>query len=267
MIKKIYKAKLVQEGGGVFVNRVFGYYETPHFDPFLMLDYWNDPSEAPSPGFPWHPHKGIETITYNIKGKMEHEDNFGNKGIIQDGELQWMSAGKGIYHQEKPHPSVGGKEGFQFWLNLPRKEKGNDPTYKYIKQGEMKIVKNNNEVRIISGTYQGVQGPIDKSNLGVTMLHVILEKDQTIELTRQQGKNGYLFIFEGISTLDDSVIESKTAYTLNEGTFTVTATTDTQFIYAEGTPLNEPIAWKGPIVMNTEQEIIETFRDLRNGTF
>ena len=267
IIKKAYKAKQVKEGAGVLVNRVFGYYETPDFDPFLMLDYWNSTSSSPSPGFPWHPHKGIETITYNLRGKEQHEDNFGNKGIIDEGELQWMSAGKGIYHQETPLPSEDGSEGFQFWLNLPRKDKLKDPDYKYIKKGEMRIVKENNEVRVISGTYKDVQGPIDKSNLGVTMLHVLLDENQSIELTRDAGKNGYIFMFKGNASIGDEKIESNTAYTLNEGTFRIQSTEKTEFIYAEGVPLNEPIAWKGPIVMNTQEEIIETFRDLRNGTF
>ena len=267
IIKKAYRAKQVREGAGVIVNRVFGYYETPDFDPFLMLDYWNNPSSDPSPGFPWHPHKGIETITYNLKGKEKHEDNFGNKGVIDEGELQWMSAGKGIYHQETPLPSENGSEGFQFWLNLPRKNKLKDPDYKYIKKGEMKIVKENNEVRVISGEYKNVKGPIDRSNLGVTMLHVLLDEDQSIELTRDSNKNGYIFVFQGNALLDNGRITANTAYTLNEGTFIITATTKTEFIYAEGIPLNEPIAWKGPIVMNTQEEIMETFRDLRDGTF
>lgn len=268
IIKDIYKAKQVREGGGVIVNRVFGYYETPKFDPFLMLDYFETKESSNSPGFPWHPHKGIETITYFLRGGGMHEDSMGNKGTIGEGELQWMTTGKGIYHQETPVKSTDGYQGFQFWVNLPRDKKLVEPSYQYITKGEMKSRMNNGTtVHVISGVYDDVVGPIDKSDLGITMLHVILEKGKYISLTRQEKKQGYLFVFEGEGTLNKEHVEEITAYTLNEGEFVVQAKTDMQFIYAEGTPLKEPIAWKGPIVMNTKEEIDETFRDLQDGTF
>ncbi len=269
IIKKEYRAKQVMEGGGVLVNRVFGYYETPDFDPFLMLDYFETNKNSNSPGFPWHPHKGIETITYFIRGAGMHEDNMGNKGLISAGELQWMSSGKGIYHQEMPVNSPEGYQGFQFWVNLPAKEKLKEPDYKYIKKGEMKShIEKGLEVKVIAGKYQGITGPIDKSNLGITMLHIILDKDQEIELNREKGKEGYIFLFEGKALVDKVNIQSVAAYTLNEGTFKLKSkSSKVQFIYAEGNPINESIAWKGPIVMNTTEEIRKTFEDLRNGTF
>lgn len=268
IIKNIYKAKQVREGAGVIVNRVFGYYEKEDFDPFLMLDYFETNGPTNSPGFPWHPHKGIETISYFLKGAGLHEDSMGNKGEIGPGELQWMTAGKGIYHQEMPKSSENGYQGFQFWVNLPQKEKLVEPSYKYIKKGEMKSFEDDGViVRVISGDYKGIKGPIDKSNLGITMLHVSLEEGTSIELTREKGKEGYIFVFEGTGSFNKEDVDTYTAYTLHEGTFNVNADTNMQFIYAEGTPLKEPIYWKGPIVMNTREEIEETFKDLHEGTF
>jgi len=268
IILKTFKAKQVMEGAGVLVNRVFGYYETKDFDPFLMLDYFETKGQSESPGFPWHPHKGIETITYFVRGSGAHEDSMGNKGIIGPGELQWMTAGKGIYHKEMPGSSPDGYQGFQFWVNLPQKEKLVAPSYKYIKKGEMKSYHTDGvEVKVIAGTYHDIVGPIDKSNLGISMFHVVLEKGKTIELTRQVNKEGYVFVFEGKGTIDKDNIEMVTAYTLGEGTFKITSKNKMQFIYAEGAPLNEPIVWKGPIVMNTREEIEQTFQDLNNGTF
>ena len=269
IILKTYKAKEVMEGAGVLVNRVFGYYEVKDFDPFLMLDFFSTDKETNSPGFPWHPHKGIETISYFTKGAGAHEDSMGNKGTINAGELQWMSAGRGVMHQELPAKSPNGYQGFQFWVNMPAAEKLNKPSYQYIKKGEMKSVFGKGyEVRVIAGNYENVLGPIDKADRGITMLHVLLDKDSEINIQRQSGKTAFLFSFEGQGLLDEQPLNSKTAYTLNQGTFDVKTTEEKlEFIYAEGTPLNEPIAWRGPIVMNTQQELIETFADLRNNTF
>lgn len=268
IIKNVYRAKQVREGAGVIVNRVFGYYEKEDFDPFLMLDYFETEGPTSSPGFPWHPHKGIETITYFLRGSGLHEDSMGNKGEIGPGELQWMTAGKGIYHQEMPKSGENGYQGFQFWVNLPQKEKLVTPSYKYIKKGEMKAhIENGSTVNVISGNYKGVIGPIDKSNLGITMLHIILQKGSTLDLTRENNKDGYIFVFEGFGKLNENKIDNKVAYTLNEGKLTVKAESNMQFIFAEGKPLKESIAWKGPIVMNTREEIEETFRDLQDGTF
>lgn len=267
-IIKEYKAKKVMEGAGVPVNRVFGYYETKSFDPFLMLDYFYSDKKEDSPGFPWHPHKGIETITYFLKGSGEHEDSMGNKGVISTGELQWMSAGRGIYHQEMPRYANDGIEGFQFWLNLPKDKKLKEPDYKYIIKGKMKTVETNGAlVRVISGKYEDVEGVINKEDLGVTMLHVSLDEGKTMTLKRDKDKQGFLFLFHGQGAIDNDAIEEVTAYTLDEGEIKISADKKMEFIFAQGKPLNEPIAWRGPIVMNTEDELFEAFRDLQNGTF
>ncbi|MBN2878831.1 MAG: pirin family protein [Clostridia bacterium] len=263
-----YKAKQVVEGGGVVVNRVFGNNETKEFDPFLMLDYFKEDKNRDLPGFPWHPHKGMETITYLLKGSGEHEDSIGSKGVISAGELQWMSAGKGIMHQEMLKTDSDGIQGFQFWINLKSTEKNKSPEYQYIRKGEMKQVNEaGSTVNIISGEYKGQNGPIDKSDKGITLLHVILEEGAEISLSRDKDKQGFIFVFEGSGKVADKNTDEMTAYTLAGGELKVKAQNKMQFIYAEGTPLNEPIFWYGPVVMNTREEIIQAFTDIETNNF
>lgn len=267
-ILKKYKAVPTKEGGGVIVNRVFGYGQTKDFDPFLMLDYFETDSNEKSNGFPWHPHKGIETISYMLRGNIEHQDTLGNKGVIGPGELQWMTSGKGIMHQEMPYPSEDGYQGFQFWLNMKSTEKLTEPKYKDIKKGEMKTVeKDGVTVRVISGEYEDVIGPIDKTDLGVTMQHISIPKGKKHSINRNVNKQGYIFLFKGKGSLNKYEINKVTAYTLSEGDYEITANKDIELIFAEGTPLLEPISWYGPIVMNTNDEIQSTLKDLQNGTF
>lgn len=273
MIRKKYSPLEVTEGAGVLVNRVFGYNETKEFDPFLMLDYFDvdlDPGQSTeSPGFPWHPHKGMETISYFLRGGAEHQDSIGNKGIISEGELQWMSAGRGIFHQEMPVVSPYGVQGFQFWVNLPASEKLKKPDYQYIHKGEMhSLISPEAEVKVISGSYKGIEGPIRKDNLGITMLHVLLEPGGEAVIERDPDCQGFLFVFEGNGFLGRDELCAVNAYTLAAGKEVFRAGDQkVQFIYAQGKPLKEAIAWRGPIVMNTQQEVIKTFRDLENGTF
>ena len=267
-ILEVFPMKEVREGGGVIVNRVFGYGQTKQFDPFLMLDYFETDSKELGNGFPWHPHKGIETISYMLRGQIEHEDSIGNKDVISAGELQWMTAGRGILHQEMPKPSEDGYQGFQFWVNLPKSEKLTEPKYRDIKQGGMKsFIADGYKVNVIAGEYQGVKGPIDKSNLGISMLHFIVDNNQTIQINRAVNKQGYIFIFKGSGKLNGEIVTEYNAYTLDEGEFILELSDEAEFIFAEGTPLKEPIAWYGPIVMNTNEEIKETLKDLENSTF
>lgn len=264
-----YSTKPVMEGAGVLVNRAFGHGETKQFDPFLMLDYFETKEAVDSPGFPWHPHRGIETITYFLRGSGMHEDSLGNKGEISAGELQWMCAGSGIYHQEMPKTSQHGYQGFQFWLNLPAKDKMKKPEYQYINQGEMQMVDDGESVvRVISGEYGDVTGPIEKAELGVTMLHVSLEAGKTIRLNRDADKSGFIFVFEGGGTIDGQDVRATTAYTLDSGEIEVRASEEPmELIFAQGRPMGEPISWGGPIVMNTREELQTAFDELNNGTF
>ncbi len=266
MILKKYPAKSVIEGAGVEVNRVFGYYEVNDFDPFLMLDYFNQDNNMETPGFPWHPHKGIETISYILRGSVEHQDSIGNKGVIGPGELQWMTAGRGIMHQEMPVASREGIEGFQFWVNLPKSKKRIQPSYQSMTRGTLKIVKHSTyEVRVISGEYQGLVGPIDKSELGIQMLHVICDEESEIIINRDKGKNGFLFVIRGEGHINEEKLSPMNAYTLDIGGYMIKG--KLEFIFAQGFPLNEPVAWRGPIVMNTKEELNQTFHDLSEGTF
>jgi quercetin 2,3-dioxygenase len=269
-IKKVYKARGVMEGAGVPVNRVFGNAQVPDFDPFLMLDYFEfDPGVKPA-GFPWHPHKGIETITYMLKGSVEHEDSLGHKGIIGPTDLQWMTAAKGILHQEMPASSPDGGQGFQFWLNMPAAEKLGQPKYQDFKGEELKhIYKGSTEVRLISGKFEGEVGPINQSKLGVTMMHVLMKENEVVSIKREKDKNSFIFVFTGDGYIEKERIESKTAYTLNEGAIVIKSDKNSplEFIYAQGKPIREPVAWYGPIVMNTKEELNEAFDALENGTF
>ena len=265
-----YKPNQVMEGAGVLVNRMFSHGETKEFDPFLMLDYFNYDKQIDLPGFPWHPHRGIETITYFLKGSGEHEDSMGNKGVIKAGELQWMSAGGGIYHQEMPIASPNGLRGFQFWLNMPAKDKMQKPDYQYIINGEMKsVIKDGAEVRVISGKYEDGEGPINKDELGVTMLHISLNNNKSISLQRDEDKQGFIFVFEGEGSINGQKAEKVTVYTLDAGDIKIKADKGKvlEFIFVQGRPLNEPIAWYGPIVMNTQEELAQAYKDLENGTF
>lgn len=263
-----YKMQAVKEGAGVSVNRVFGHNEVKEFDPFLMLDFFDVKEMKASKGFPWHPHKGMETISYFIRGKGEHQDSLGNKGIIGEGELQWMSAGRGIMHQEMPVASDHGIKGLQFWVNLPAEKKLKKPEYQFIKKEDMVTVNEKGSlVKVISGHYKGMEGPIDKSDLDIRMLHIKLDKDGVIQLKRSSDKNGFIFVIEGNGYLNDEKISAKYAYTLSDGDMIISADSNTELIYAEGRPIREEIYWYGPIVMNTREEVISTYNDIENGKF
>ena len=268
-IIKAYKPKEMMEGAGVDVNRVFGYYQVPDFDPFLMLDYFESSNEEESPGFPWHPHKGIETITYMLRGHIKHEDSLGNGGIIGPGDVQWMTAGKGIYHQEMPQAREGGYRGFQFWLNMPAHHKLDPPRYNGLTAKDFKdVVKDGTKVSVISGEYEGVKGPVNRENLGISMYHVEIMPGKELAIERARKKNGFIFVFGGEGTADDKMIVTHMAYTLDEGEIIFKAEEKgLEFIFAEGYPINEPVAWYGPMVMNTNAEIQQALKDLREGTF
>lgn len=268
-IIKTYIPQKMMEGAGVLVDRVFGYYQVPDFDPFLMLDYFESENGEESPGFPWHPHKGIETITYMLRGKLKHEDSLGNGGVIGPGDVQWMAAGGGIYHQEMPQREPGGYRGFQFWLNMPAHHKLDPPKYNGLAAKDIAHVKKDGaEIKIISGEYDGVSGPIEKENLGVRLMHVKIDAGKKIGITREKDKKGFVFVFNGEGAADDRELSGMDAYTLAEGDIEFSAKGKTfEFIFAEGCPINEPVAWYGPMVMNTQEEIQQALKDLREGTF
>ncbi len=269
-IKKTVRGQRAIDGAGVHLVRVIGNRDTAEFDPFLMLDSFDstDPADYIA-GFPTHPHRGIETITYLISGKIEHEDSLGNKGTIIAGESQWMTAGSGILHQEMPKPSAR-MLGIQLWLNLPRAEKMTDPAYLTITKDMIPLVAENNaEVRVLSGRYHGAGGA-KPGHIQATILDVHLTRGESIELQTNPDEVVFVFFIEGDGVIEDQFIPEKTAVLFDSGDFVkISPEPDkcVRFLFFSGKPLHEPVAWGGPIVMNTQQELQLAFDELRNGTF
>jgi len=276
LVKLNLKSRPTIEGAGVRLQRAFGYAD-PSLDPFLLLDDFS--SDNPNdylPGFPWHPHRGIETITYILKGKVEHGDSLGNGGTIGTGEVQWMTAGSGIIHQEMPKkvekdPSLAG---FQLWANLPASHKMMNPRYRDIKQSDIPEVKVNDEikVKIISGTFNGTQGPVQDIITDPEYLDVAMQPFTEFKHLISRGYNVIAYTFEGTAYFDNKkerLIETKNLVIFNDGEEILITTKDdpVRFLLISGKPIREPVAWGGPIVMNTEEELRVAFDELQEGTF
>ncbi len=261
-----YTAQNTSDGDGVQLKRVFGYYQKEVFDPFLLLDHID--TSYPQAGFPWHPHRGIETITYLVKGKAKHEDSLGNRGVLTDGDIQWMQSGSGILHQEFPDKKSEKFKLLQFWLNMPAQEKMNPPKYNYTNVLNENLVKeNNSSVSVIAGKYKGVEGPVQKQERKIRMLYVDLKKGDTFKVNRVEGTNAFLYVLKGNGLIESDDIESFNVYKLSKGEIIVSSKEDMTVMFAEGTPLNENIEWYGPIVMNTKDQIKQAKLELQNGTF
>ena len=292
-IKKIFKSRPTIEGAGVHLNRAFGFYHVPQLDPFLLLDdFRSDDPDHYLPGFPWHPHRGIETITYMLDGTVEHGDSMGNKGVITPGDVQWMTAGSGVIHQEMPKGDKDGfMGGFQLWANLPEKHKMMNPRYRDVKKNTIPEIKRNDgtTIKIISGKVDDVQGPVKDIVIepeyldvtvpaGTTFIHSI-EPDHKVfayviggQAYFDKGKDSYAYEIEGANYFDFSrecLIESKSVVLYEQGEEINVTTTDksVRFLLISGMPLNEPVAWYGPIVMNTQEELKVAFDEYNNGTF
>lgn len=269
VIKEIRGQRAV-DGAGVRLVRVLGLRDTADFDPFLMLDSFDstDPADYLA-GFPTHPHRGIETITYLISGEIEHQDSLGNKGTIHSGEAQWMTAGSGILHQEMPQASQR-MLGFQLWLNLPRSEKMADPAYLDITAGQIGCKRTETaEIRVLSGRYEDVAG-VTPRHITATIYDVNLSAGAELTLPVDGTENAFVFLIEGDAVIDGRRISEKTAVLFGDGDVIAVAAPPeaaTRFIFCSGKPLREPIAWGGPIVMNTETELNAAFSELRQGTF
>ncbi len=260
------------DGAGVHLVRVVGYNDVIDFDPFLMLDGFDshDPSDYVK-GFPWHPHRGIETVTYLINGRFEHEDSLGNKGVINPGECQWMTAGSGIMHQEMPKASEH-MQGFQLWINLPQKDKMTPPRYGDIRANMMPTVEEEvASVRVISGKYKKAEG-VHGHYVDATLYDIIVKPGATFDLTTDPADNVFAYLFEGSAQFGDNTsreVPRRTAVLFDhEKEFCVKAGANgVRFAFFAGKPLKEPIAWGGPIVMNTRAELNEAFSELEKGTF
>ena len=271
-VNKITRGSKAIDGAGVHLVRVFGYGDTKDYDPFLMLDAFDSTdSRDYIKGFPWHPHRGIETVTYLIEGEIEHQDSLGNIGDIGGGDCQWMTAGSGIIHQEMPKESAR-LMGAQLWLNLPREYKMTKPEYGDIKSKDVPMIDEGKvKVKIIAGEYKGNKGAFEGDFVKATYLDVDMKKDSVWTLDTNRADTVFVYIFEGsgiFSKEDNEVIASKNAVLFTKGdSLYIEAKEDLRFILLMGKGLNEPIAWGGPIVMNTKEELDLAFKELREDTF
>ena len=272
-IRKTVTGTTQYDGAGVRLVRVIGHDTVEDFDPFLMMDAFD--SEDPDDyikGFPWHPHRGIETITYLISGDIEHGDSIGNSGSILDGCCQWMTAGRGILHQEMPKP-VKRMLGAQLWLNLPRKDKMTQPKYRDLRADMIpKVEEEGSIVRIISGEYREVSGPESGDYVKLLYLDVSLQAGAKWSLHIPNGNTLFVYIVEGDGWFDKagkSFQPSKTALLFGKGDefFAKAAEEGMRCFLLCAKPLKEPVAWGGPIVMNTREELNKAFDDLKKGTF
>jgi redox-sensitive bicupin YhaK (pirin superfamily) len=270
-IAEVIHTKEALEGAGVKLNRGFGYFELPAFDPFLLFDdFSSEQSEDYLPGFPLHPHRGIETVTYVLKGDVTHKDSIGNKGTIGPGDVQWMNAGSGIVHEEMPH-GEDGLMGFQLWVNLPKSHKMMAPAYQEIHANEIPTVSRDGvSVHVIAGSFEDAVGPVNDIMASPSYFDIALLPGTTVTIPVPSGDTSFLYLFEGNIAGGDESYERGTIilYERLGDRVSVTAREDgARFLFVSGTPLGEPIAWHGPIVMNTDDEIRVALYDLQNGTF
>ncbi|NLC04407.1 MAG: pirin family protein [Tissierellia bacterium] len=268
-VKKQVTGFRTKDGAGVSLVRVLGHDTTEEFDPILMLDSFDstDPDEYTA-GFPIHPHRGIETISYLYKGKMVHKDSLGNEDAIGDGEVQWMNSGSGILHEEQV-PAADRLLGVQLWLNLPAKDKMSKPSYNSIKRHEIKEVQTDGAmIRVIAGSYQGTEG-YKGEHLPLDYYDIHLEKNSSITINTDNNASVMLFTLAGEIYVGNELIKEKTAVKLTEGNSVHIKSTNknAQVLYIKSIALNEGIAWAGPIVMNTKEEIQQAYDDLRNDNF
>ncbi len=269
MIREV-RGQHAVDGAGVHLVRVLGKGDTEDFDPFLMLDSFDstNPSDYLA-GFPMHPHRGIETITYLISGEMEHEDSLGNQGVIRAGESQWMTAGSGILHQEMPQRSER-MLGFQLWLNLPQDEKMTPPAYLSIESGQMGLERREGaEIRVLAGRFGEAQGVVPR-HVKASIYDIRLDAGASLTVPVDGEETAFVFLIEGDAMVADRPVPVKTAVLLSRGEgvdLTAPADAAARIIFCSGKALREPIAWGGPIVMNTEAELRHAFAELQQGTF
>ncbi|PLX43757.1 MAG: hypothetical protein C0609_07540 [Deltaproteobacteria bacterium] len=270
---KIFASVPTMEGAGVKLRRGIGVSEAPSFDPFLLFDDFSgeDPADYVA-GFPWHPHRGIETVTYLIRGDVEHGDSIGNSGSIGPGQVQWMTAGGGVIHQEMPQPVEGGMVGFQLWVNLPAKDKLMAPRYRDITADQIPTVEvDGGSVKVIAGRFRGVEGPVREIVRSPWYFDVTVEAGRFLTLDIPTDFFTFLYIFEGEGRIGESGsnVASKHIVKLSGGDHLkiLGGSDGMRFLLMSGEPIGEPVAWRGPIVMNTEEELELAFYEFRNGTF
>ncbi len=275
-VNQSFTANPTTEGAGVSLKRVFGYFEAPLFDPFLMMDDFRAYQESDFiKGFPWHPHRGIETITYVLKGDVEHGDSLGNKGTISSGDIQWMTAGSGIIHQEMPKgDGTGEMLGFQLWLNLPSSRKMCPPKYQDATAETIPLVKPTKDVsiKVICGTIEDVTGPIEDEITEPHYFDITVKPESNYTIQVPPDHKVFCYVIEGQGVFGDNPEEevaNETLLLFGEGDFVTVQTNEEEvrFLFITGKPLDEPISWRGPIVMNTKEEIELAFSELEQNTF
>ncbi len=292
-IKRVIKAKPTVEGAGVRLRRAFGFGATSDFDPFLLLDdFRNDVPEDYLAGFPWHPHRGIETITYVLAGNVEHGDSLGNRGSLGPGDIQWMTAGRGIIHQEMPKgDSLGRMHGFQLWANLPASLKMTAPRYQEVHATQVPetIEDDGTRARVVCGTFWGKKGPIDGIAADPIYIDVSVPPGKRKTLPVETDRHAFAYVFagggkfcnasaplavptEGLGWLDTTppqAAENRCLILFDRGDEVVVQAGDEgiRFLLVSGKPLKEPVAWYGPIVMNTQEQLQQAYEELQEGTF
>jgi hypothetical protein len=293
-IKRIVPSKPTIEGAGVKLRRAFGFGETSEFDPFLLLDdFRNDRPDDYSAGFPWHPHRGIETITYVLAGTVEHGDSLGNKGKMGAGDVQWMTAGSGILHQEMPKGDPQGRmHGFQLWANLPSSLKMTAPRYQDIPSTEIPEIVDDDgtRVRVITGSFWGKKGPVDGVAADPRYLDIWVPPGKRKTLPVELGRHAFAYVFEGSGVFGgasapfgvltekagadgDIIVREQTGnrslvvFDSGDEVSVQAGDEGIRFLLVSGKPIEEPVAWYGPIVMNTDAELHQAVSELRAGTF
>jgi redox-sensitive bicupin YhaK (pirin superfamily) len=292
-VRRLAKAKPTLEGAGVRLRRAFGFGDTSETDPFLLLDdFRNDVPADYRAGFPWHPHRGIETITYVLAGSVEHADSMGNRGTIGPGDVQWMTAGKGIVHQEMPTGDPQGRmHGFQLWANLPSRLKMTDPRYQEVKAADIPVLLDDDgaEVRLVCGTYRGKKGAVDGIAAEPIYLDVTVPPGRRKSIPVEVSRHAFAYVFAGAGkfcnasaplavpsegvgwadTAPPSEAENRTLVLFDRGDEVTVESGEegVRFLLVSGQPLKEPVAWYGPVVMNTQQELRHAFEQLEQGTF
>lgn len=287
-VKKIESARPTVEGAGVHLHRAFGFSNTKDFDPFLLFDdFRNERSEDYLKGFPWHPHRGIETITYVLAGEVEHGDSMGNHGSITAGDVQWMTAGSGIIHQEMPKGDPHGRmHGFQLWANLPGALKMTAPRYQEVKAIDIPSITDDDgtTVRIVSGEFWGKRGPVDGIAAESVYLDVSIAPGKRKTLPVEVTRHAFAYVFAGaghfgnasapqavktdhLGTAPDAGNRSLVLFDRGDELTVEAGEEGVRFLLVSGKPIEEPVAWYGPVVMNTQEELRQAFQELEQGTF
>ena len=293
-VKKIIESKPTMEGAGVHLRRAFGFGETSEFDPFLLLDdFRNDSPGEYKAGFPWHPHRGIETITYVLAGEVDHGDSLGNKGILGAGDVQWMTAGSGIMHQEMPQGDAQGRmHGFQLWANLPKALKMTVPRYQDIKAADIPEVIDDDgtKVRVVVGDFWGKKGPVEGVAADPRYLDISVPPGKRKTFKVEVDRHAFAYVFAGsgafasasqpFGVLTEKEVDgeevklremtgNRSLVLFDSGDEVTVQAGDNgiRFLLVSGKPIEEPVAWYGPIVMNTQAELKQAVAELQNGTF